>query len=467
MAARVATGRGGELRVNLLYFDIVGGISGDMTVASLLELGVPIALLREGLRQVGLQGVELATERAQRHNLAGTRFIVREQRGAGHELGAAQTEVTHSHDPGHEHGDDHAHEHGPGHRQGHGHAHDHNHSDAHGSRHPHREYRDIKQMLQSSGLPPGAKEKALAVFAKLALAEGAVHDVPPEEVTFHEVGAWDSIADVVCTALAVDHLRPATVLCSPVPVGCGVVETAHGRMPIPTPATLLLLEGFPIVQGGPAYERTTPTGAAILAALASPAPDTLAYTPRKVGIGIGSMDSPQVPNLLRAVLGERAAGDARRETIECAEANLDDANPEWIGYLMDRLFSCGALDVVLIPAVMKKNRPGTIIQVLYPPAARETVLALLFCEVTTLGVRYRTMERVVLDREHVTVATRWGQVGGVVAHHDGRRRFSPEFDSCRRVAEANGVPLREVYLVAQQVWLADETGPDTGAGRVN
>jgi uncharacterized protein (TIGR00299 family) protein len=290
---------------------------------------------------------------------------------------------------------------------------------------------------------------ALAVFARLAAAEGKVHGVDPQDVTFHEVGAWDSIADIVCTAVALDWLAPEAVYCSVVPLGQGSVHTAHGHMPIPTPATLLLLEGFPVSQGPPDYERTTPTGAAILAALAQPAPPVLRYTPRAVGVGIGTKDSPAVPNVLRAVLGETDDAAPASEWIECAEANLDDANPEWIGHLMERLFTVGALDVVLIPAQMKKNRPGTLVQVLYPPGLRATVLHELFTEGTTLGVRHYPVQRTILQRESATVQTPWGEVTGKVSIYRGQRRFAPEFEACRSIAHAAGVPLRDVYRAAE------------------
>lgn len=420
--------------MTLLYLDLVGGISGDMTVGALLELGVPLERLREALRQVGLTEVELGRERAERHHLAGTRFLVRHSAGATGDTGLAPQAAGHTH---------HAAPHGPAHAPAQ-------------SAHSHRPYREIRAMLERSALPEGARQRALRVFERLADAEATVHGAPVEEVTFHEVGAWDSIADVVCVAAALEALEVEEVLCSPVPTGRGTVTTAHGTMPIPAPATLLLLQGFPIVQGGPAYERTTPTGAAILAALARPAPPALAYVPQQVGVGIGRKDSPEVPNVLRAVLGkaipEPAGTTGTLETIECAEANLDDANPEWLGYLMERLLAAGALDVALIPIHMKKNRPGTLVQVLYRPDLRDAVQGLLFSETTTLGVRYRVLERIALPRIRVSVPTPWGEVGGMEARHGERSFFSPEFDACRALAQSAGVPLREVYHAAQAAW---------------
>ncbi|MCH8883623.1 MAG: nickel pincer cofactor biosynthesis protein LarC [SAR324 cluster bacterium] len=406
-----------------LYLDIVGGIAGDMTVAALIDLGVPLEFLREGLAALGMEGIAIDTVREARHSIAGTRFRVTESRDA----------VPQSVPAG-------------------------------GHSHPHRPYREVRAIVEGAALAEGAKAKALRVFEKLAEAEGAVHGVPPEEVEFHEVGAWDSIADVVCASLALDYLQPAVVYCSRVPLGAGTVRTAHGIMPVPGPATLNLLRGFPVETGGPAFERTTPTGAAILAALARPAPEPFRFTPERVGVGLGTADRPEVANLLRAVLGEAEAeaeadvdsGEGRAEIIECAEANLDDANPEWIGYLMERLLAAGALDVALIPIHMKKNRPGTLLQALYPPDMRGTVEALLFAESTTLGIRYHRLERTALVRETVTVETRWGAVTGKAARHAGRLRFAPEFEDCRRIAERESVPLQEVYREAEAAFSREQ-----------
>ena len=411
--------------MSLLYLDPIGGIAGDMTVAALVELGVPLELLREGLGALQVRGLELRTERAVRHAIAGTRFVVsvppnhapHDKPPHPHGVSAAAASA----DQGHE-------------------------------AHAHRAWRDIRALLEHARLPGRSAALALSIFAKLAEAEGAVHGVASEEVTFHEVGAWDSIADIVCTALAVDYLAPTQIYCGTVPLGQGHVQTAHGRMPIPGPATLRLLRGFPVEQGPPASERTTPTGAAILAVLARPAPVPLRYVPERVGIGIGTLDSPAVPNLLRAVWGHPADDAPAAEHLECAEANLDDANPEWLGYLMERLLAAGALDVALLPVHMKKNRPGTLLQVLYVPALREAVQGLLFSEATTLGVRHYAVTRTALPREVVTVPTPWGPVQGKVATFRGRRRFAPEFESCRTLALRAGVPLRDVYQAAEHAW---------------
>ena len=443
--------------MKILYFDIVGGIAGDMTVASLIGLGVPLEYLRDGLAQLGVEGIAIDTEAAARHHIAGLRFVVT---GASTASNSASINPQTKHPPNVDPPAENPPNLNPPTEDPPREA---SHTHARHKGHPHRPYRVIRDLLSQAGLPQGAAAIAQRIFQRLAEAEGAVHGVSPDEVEFHEVGAWDSIADVVCTALALDRLAPDKVYCSVVPLGCGMVKTAHGTMPVPAPATLELLRGFPVEQGAPAFERTTPTGAAILAAVAIPAPPAFRFVPERVGIGIGTADPPEVPNLLRAVWATEetnadagvALPPATTERIECAEVNLDDANPEWIGYLMERLLDAGALDVVLIPVHMKKNRPGTLLQAIYAPHLRGAVQALLFAESTTLGVRYFPLERAVLEREAVTVATPWGQVAGKVAHHGGSVRFAPEYESCRAIALREKVPLREVYRAAQAAFAPD------------
>jgi hypothetical protein len=422
-----------------------------------VDLGVPLELLRERLREAGLEGVEIEARREQRHQLFGTRFLVTRPDGSG---SGGATPDGGLRLPGRGVAGHGAAGHGAG---AHG-----------GAGHGHRAWREIDAQLAESRLPAPCQSLARRIFRVLAEAEGAVHDLPPERVEFHEVGAWDSIADIVCAAAGLAHLGIDRVLCSAVPVGAGQVRSAHGVLPVPAPATLLLLQGFTLVQGGPAFERTTPTGAAILAAVARPAPDPFRYVPGRVGIGIGKAQRVEAPNLVRAVLareetgwgdgsptgtlsstlsGAASKGDRPiHERIELAAANLDDSNPEWIGYAMERLFAAGALDVSLVAIQMKKNRPGTQVQVLYPPPLREAMLAVLLAEVTTLGVRFQSWERVTLPRERVVVHTSWGPVEGKVARFGERRRFSPEFEACRAIALAQGVPLPEVYRAAEQAF---------------
>jgi uncharacterized protein (TIGR00299 family) protein len=409
--------------MTLLYLDLVGGLSGDMCVAALLDLGAPLDLLQQRIAEAGLNEVELEIRREHRHQIAGARFLVTHRSGALPDQ-ASPSRVLPL----------------PGKLR---------------EQAGHRMWKDIDAQLAGSRLPGTCAGTARRIFRVLAEAEGAVHGIAPEEVGFHEVGTWDSIADIVCVAAAIEHLGVTEVYCSPVPLGGGQVRTAHGILPIPAPATLHLLSGFSVVQGGPAYERVTPTGAAILAALARPVPDPFGYVPERVGIGLGTADRPEVANLVRAVLGRAVRDSANRndgaiqEQVELAAANLDDSNPEWIGHAMERLFAEGALDVALVPIHMKKHRPGTQVQVLYRPDLRERMLAVLFGEVTTLGVRFQTWERVALARQAATVQTPWGPVAGKLSNFAGRQRFAPEYEDCRAIAESQGIPLPEVYRAAE------------------
>ena len=410
--------------MSVLYLDLVGGLSGDMFVGALVDLGVPLDLLRERLHEAGLERVDIATRRERRHQIAGTRFLVTHAGGSIPD-GGLPLPARHAH--------------------------------AHG----HRPWQEIDAQLVASRLPLACRELVRRMFGALAEAESAIHDVPQERVEFHEVGAWDSMADIVCAAAGLVHLGPERVLCSPVPLGAGEVRTAHGVLPVPAPATLRLLQGFPVVQGGAAFERTTPTGAVILATAARPAPTTFHYVPERIGVGIGKAERAEFPNLVRAVWGTEgtAAGQGLAyEAIELAAANLDDSNPEWIGFAVERLFGAGALDVALVPIHMKKNRPGTQIEVLYPPALREQMLAILFTEVTTLGVRFQSWERAILPRETVIVQTAWGPIQGKLARFGDRERFTPEFEACRAVALKQGVPLQDVYRAAEAAHRAAKSG---------
>ena len=418
--------------MKVLFFDIVGGIAGDMTAAALLDLGVPLASMQLAIQQLGMENLHMEAVKESRHQISGTRFVV-----TCSDFGEVAEHPVHGQNKSHH------------------------------QAHHHRTYREIKALIDESSLAEGVKQKALAIFAVLAKAEGQVHGVSPEDVTFHEVGAWDSIADIVAVAVGLEALKVEAVYCSAVPLGSGTINTAHGVMPVPAPATLALLTGFPVVHGGPAFERTTPTGAAILAALASPVPEAFSYTPRQIGVGLGTWDDPALPNMLRVVLGteegtelsrvSHTAGNDKpirtaREFIGCSEANLDDTNPEWIGFLVEQLMEAGALDVALVPIQMKKNRPGTQIQVLHPLALGEVIREIILSETTTLGVRYKTVERVVLPREPFTVVTPWGDVAGKVARIGEGGRFTPEYESCASLSRRTGIPLQEIYFAAQQAF---------------
>lgn len=316
----------------------------------------------------------------------------------------------------------------------------------------HRHLSGILKMIAAADISETARDRATRVFQVLAEAEAAVHGVPIEKVHFHEVGAVDSIADIVGTAVGLDSLGIGRLYCSPVNVGRGLVNTEHGMLPVPAPATALLLRGKPIYSRGPALELTTPTGAAVMAALASEFGAMPPLRVKAIGYGAGDHDFPEHANVLRVMVGE-PSGAVETTTVSVIEANIDDASPQLIGYTMDLLLEAGALDVVIIPAQMKKNRPGVVLQAIADPEKREELAALLFRETTTLGIRFYSAERRVQNREWIPVQTHWG----VVRIKAGAHGFAPEYEDARRIAEVSGMPLKTVLAEAAHAYLKDKS----------
>ena len=386
--------------MKIIYFDCFAGIAGDMTVAALLELGLPLETLREGLATLPLTGYTLESSKVERHSIAGTSFRVRL-------TGADQ---------------------------------------------PHRHYSSIAAMIEAAPLKARVKELSQRIFRRLAEAEAKVHGVALERVHFHEVGALDSIADIVGCAIGLDYLGVERVYASGLPFGRGFVQTAHGRLPVPAPATALLMEGIPLTGDIGEGERVTPTGAAIIAALAEgfgPPPPML---PEAIGYGAGEKDFPELPNLLRLVLGEAcapAAGAAAQEVL-AIETQVDDMNPELLGFLMERLLGAGALDVSFSARQMKKNRPGTLVSVLSEPGDLEKLSGIILSESTAIGLRYYPVRRITLARRIEERVTSLGPVQVKVLENG---RVAPEFEECRRIALASGLPLPEVYrIVERETW---------------
>jgi uncharacterized protein (TIGR00299 family) protein len=298
-------------------------------------------------------------------------------------------------------------------------------------------------MIEGSRLAGRAKQNAVKVFETLGAAEAEVHGVPIEKVHFHEVGAVDSVCDIAGACQALEMLGVEAVFASKVNTGSGTVEADHGVMPVPTPATALLLKGVPVYARGPETELTTPTGAAILAALGQGFGALPPMTLERSGFGAGTKEFPMMANVLRVLVG--AAGGAKEATlVSVIEANIDDATPELLGHAMDRLLEAGALDVTLEPVYMKKQRPGVRLSVIADPAAQERLAALLFEETTTLGVRFWQAERRVLPRSHAEVETPFGRVRMKVSPAGS----APEFEDCRRLAAETGKPLKEIYAAA-------------------
>lgn len=410
----------------VVYFDCFSGAAGDMILAALLDAGLPLDALKEALGSLGVDH-ELAVERVTRAGIAATHVSVRDKLSARG------------------HGHSHSHEHG------HGHSSDHSHSQAH--HHEHRTLAEIAGLIDQSRLSVAGKERAKALFQRIGEAEAAIHNMPIEQVHLHEVAAVDSIIDICGAVFALEWLGADEIVSSPVNVGGGTVQIAHGAFPVPAPATLRLLAGVPVYSSGLQAELVTPTGALIVSDYASsfgPMPPMVTH---KVGYGAGTRDFPGVPNVLRVVIGERTQEAAESSVVQI-ECEIDDMNPQIFGLLIERLLAAGALDVFYTPVQMKKGRPGILVTVLAPPAARESISGILFSETTTIGVRYQTMTREVLDRQVVTVETPLGAIRFKVASRRGRvLNAAPEFDDCVRLAAEKGLPLKEVHALALATWI--------------
>ena len=378
--------------MRIVYGDLIGGASGDMFAAALLDLGLPLDALKAELKKI--PGLQYRLE-------VGSKKV-----GA---IRAARFRV------------------------------------ATGKKEPERSWAEIRRMLRQSALEEPIKERALDIFARLAAAEGKVHGVAPERVHFHEVGATDSIVDIVAAAAGSQHLKIDAFYFSRIPLGRGVTRSRHGALPLPGPATLELLKGLPVEWIDLAAETVTPTGAAIIASLGKSFAAAPEMAVEKVGYGAGAREFPDRPNLLRLVLGENDAASQRDEML-VIETNIDDMSPELYDYVFERLFAAGARDVFLTPVQMKKNRPGVLLSVVGEACLREKMTAIIFSETSTIGVRYYPVARAVLKREVVRVKTKYGAVKvKVVEQPDGARRGAPEYDDVRRIAALKKVPLKAVY----------------------
>ncbi len=379
----------------LVYFDCASGASGDMLLGALVDLGLPLDQLRAELQKLPLRGYRLESRRVHRSGLHATKVDV----------------VTE-------------------------HAHD----------HPHRGVREILAMIETSGLDAKVQQKSSRLFRRLAEAEAAVHGMSPEDVHFHEVGAVDSIVDVVGGVIGLAWLRADRFVASPLNLGGGSVAMSHGTFPVPAPATARLVAGVPVYGAGDG-ELLTPTGALLVTGHATSYGPLPMVRPEHIGHGAGSRETQGRPNVLRVVVGEEDASAGDRVLV--LEAEVDDMPPQLLGPLIDRLLGAGALDAYFTPVQMKKNRPGVLITALCPPERREAIEGVLFSETTTLGVRRQEWERTVLEREVLSVETRYGPVGVKIARRAGRVvNAQPEFDDCQRAAEAHGVPVKEVLAAA-------------------
>ena len=380
--------------MKICYFDAFSGISGDMTVGALVDAGASWDELQTSLNSLNLPA-QFRLEKTKRRGIAASKFYV-----------DAREEKKHRHLP------------------------------------------HIEKIILAGGLSETSKNKALKVFTKLAEAEAKSHAVPIEKVHFHEVGAVDSICDIVGACVALDLLGVEQIHCSKINVGSGTVETEHGTLPVPAPATANLLQDRPIYSAGPEAELTTPTGAALVSALASGFGAPPAMRMLSQGFGAGDKDFPGRANVLRVLVGESTAA-TETTSVQVIEANIDDSTPQVLGYAMERLLDAGALDVTLSSVLMKKSRPGTLVSVLAQPDHAEALASILFAETSTLGVRIFDAQRRVLARHTEDVQTSHGKVRIKFAEGGG---FAPEYDDCRRIASEHSVPLRTVIAEATQAF---------------
>jgi uncharacterized protein (TIGR00299 family) protein len=379
--------------MKILYFDCFSGISGDMIIGALLDAGLDLDELRAALASLDVPGYTLGAEKTSRNSITGTKFNVTVSE------------------------EDHA----------------------------HRHLKDIVALIDDSRLSDGVKQLSKQTFRALAAAEASIHGESVESVHFHEVGGVDSIIDIVGSFVGLEKLGIEAVYASRVHLGTGFVRSAHGKIPVPAPATLALLRNVPVYSTGITSELVTPTGAAVLVTLAREFGNMPRMTVARTGYGAGSREL-EIPNLLRVCIGEAAGPKTNREELVLVETNIDDMNPQIFDHVSEKLFAEGCLDVYLTPVQMKKNRPATVLSVLARPDALDEVLAVIFAETTTLGVRIERVERAYLERELVPVATGYGTVTVKVAKTAGGiANLSPEYEECRAIAVAQGLPLKDVY----------------------
>jgi pyridinium-3,5-bisthiocarboxylic acid mononucleotide nickel chelatase len=400
----------------ILYFDCFNGASGDMVLGALLDAGLPLDELRRALGSLAIDGASVSSSRVLRAGVSATKFLV-EENGA----------------PAHEH------------------AHGHNH--AHHHHHPHRSLAEINRLIEKSALSPAGQNRAKDLFHRLGEAEAAIHQIPIEKIHLHEVGALDSIIDIVGAVFGLEWFGADRIVSSPLNVGGGMVNSAHGHFPVPAPATVKLLGRAPVYSSGVQSELVTPTGALLVTSYATSFGPVPAMTIDRVGYGAGDRDLPNTPNVLRVLVGESTDQPAT-ERIVVLECEIDDMNPQLFGPVMDQLYAAGALEVYLAAVHMKKNRPGTMMTILALPEQRQQLSAIVFRETTTIGVRYHEVMRERLEREIVPVTTPYGDVRFKLARLGGHVvNAAPEFEDCLRLASAKKVPLKDVQAAASKAYL--------------
>lgn len=438
--------------MRVLYYDCFSGISGDMNLGALVDIGVDKDYLINELLKLNISGYKLNIKRDVKNGISGTKVDV-----------VLESNHEHSRSDHHQHSNDHGHEHITKYEWNnssidvHVHKHKHNHIHMHGTtnHHEHRNLKDIEKIIDSSSLNENIKNISLKIFEKVAEAEAKVHNKTIEEVHFHEVGALDSIVDIVGAAICLDYLKVDKIKCSTVEVGSGFVKCAHGLLPIPAPATAEILKDISIKTNIP-FEATTPTGAAILAYAVDEFTDSKKFSIKKIGYGIGTKDNKDVPNILRVFIGEENLLDVSKseckdtdflqDEVEVMECNIDDMNPEMYEYIMEQLFANGALDVYMTPIIMKKGRPGVKLNVLYTFDKEEAIREIVLMKTTTLGFRKYKAQRNMLKREFSKIKTKYGEITVKSAYYNGKViKSKPEYEECKKIALDSDVNINEIY----------------------
>ncbi|NMM64919.1 nickel pincer cofactor biosynthesis protein LarC [Clostridium sp. P21] len=418
--------------MKILYYDCFCGISGDMNLSALIDLGVPKEYLIQELSKLNLDSeYEIKVEGSAKLGITGTRADVILKNST-----RISEQVLHT---------EHNHEHSHHHSGENNHNHEHSHEEhVYNDEHHHRNLKDIEKIINSSDLNDKVKKLSLDMFMKVAEAEAKVHGKDIYEVHFHEVGAIDSIVDIVGAAICLDYLKVDKIIASPVQVGGGFVKCAHGLMPVPAPATVEILKNVPINVGIVQFETTTPTGAAILAANACEFTTNIDFSIKKIAYGIGHRDL-EIPNVLRVYLGEKESTEEIEEQY-ILETNIDDMNPELYGYVEEKLFEAGALDVFKTPIFMKKGRPGTKLSVLVSEKNEKDVLDVVFEETTSIGVRKFKVEKIMLNREFSKVKTEYGDITIKKAYYKGKLvKYKAEYEECKAIAKEKNISINKVY----------------------
>ena len=387
--------------MKIAYFDCFSGASGDMILGSLVDAGLSARRLREELKKLHIPAVHLRVKKVLKREICGTQVIV----------------------------------------------------EGKSEKRSHRNLKEMLRIVEKSGVEGDVKEKSGEIFKRIASVEAKIHQIPMEEVHFHELGGLDSVVDIVGAVWGIRELRIGKIYVSKMNVGGGFVKCEHGILPVPAPATLSLMEGKPIYSSGVERELLTPTGAAILTTLGSEFGSMPLMKVEQTGYGAGRDDLPH-PNLLRLMIGTKGS-DSGREKVDVIETNIDDMNPQFYDYLIERLLAIGVLEVFVTPILMKKNRPGHLLTIICPPEKLPSVTNFLLRETTTLGLRWHEEERAKTDREILVRETKYGKIRFKLARWEGQVvNLSPEYDDCKRLALENGIPLKEVFEEARRVRIA-------------